>query len=304
MIPLDLELFLEALFARGKEGFITFTAKKRGQSTPSRHVRLGDRAGLQCAVADLLATNRLGWSAYVAIGLRRANLGRWRRGGDADLLALPALYADLDRPPDEALPQVQAYQPPPSCLVASGSGLHIYWWLQQPTTDFARAKRILRQLAADLDGDRTSLSQSMRLVASRNPKPGRNNARCRILTLSDRYCTLDDFRLPELRPQPRPFRRRRTSSSQHFHGQLNPLLVQRVTDELFRSYGAFHKRDSDWIGALCPCGHAQDSPGSHFFWNPRIGCGKCWGRHGVLRLVDMCEVLGIDPQSYGGVYTA
>ena len=163
---------------------------------------------------------------------------------------------------------------------------------------------MLRQIAADLNGDRTSLSQSLRLVSSHNPKPGRDNARCRIFTLSDRRCTLHDFRLPEPELQPRPAQRRRTSSAQHFRGQLNPLLVQRVTDELFRSCGAFHKRDSDWIGALCPCGHAQDSPGSHFYWNPRIGCGKCWGRHGVLRLVDLCAVLGIDPQSYGGVYAA
>jgi hypothetical protein len=71
---------------------------------------------------------------------------------------------------------------------------------------------------------------------------------------------------------------------------------------LYRDYGAQEQRRSAWIAALCPCGHARDSPGAHFFFNPIIGCGRCHGRHGALRLTDLCSILGIDAAAYGGVY--
>jgi hypothetical protein len=79
-------------------------------------------------------------------------------------------------------------------------------------------------------------------------------------------------------------------------------LIHAITAVLYRDYAAREQRRSDWLAALCPCGHARDSPGAHFFFNPTIGCGRCHGRHGTLRLTDLCSVLGIDAATYGGVY--
>ena len=75
-----------------------------------------------------------------------------------------------------------------------------------------------------------------------------------------------------------------------------------MTERLFRQYGAFQRQGSDWIGALCPCGHTDDHPGSHFFYNERRAIGNCFGRHGRLQLVDLCAAMNIDPREYGGVY--
>jgi len=77
-------------------------------------------------------------------------------------------------------------------------------------------------------------------------------------------------------------------------------LIHAITTVLYRDYAAREQRRSDWLAALCPCGHARDSPGSHFYFNPAIGCGRCHGRHGTLRLTDLCSVLGIDAATYGG----
>ncbi|MBC7870870.1 MAG: hypothetical protein H7Y09_08525 [Chitinophagaceae bacterium] len=55
---------------------------------------------------------------------------------------------------------------------------------------------------------------------------------------------------------------------------------------------------------LCPCGHARDSPGAHFFFNPTVGCGRCHARHGPLWLTDLCSVPGIDVTDYGGIYAS
>lgn len=301
MIPRDTERFIAWLLARRGDlaGHLTLTALRPGQPTPSRHVHLCDSARLQMDLHDLLRANRRGWGAFVGMAWRRHNLGRWRRGGDADLLALPVLFADVDRPPPEAMPKILAYQPAPSCIVGSGRGVHAYWKLDAPTSDFRRSKSILQRLAADLGGDHLALSQILRLPGSVNTKPQRGGALCRILHLEDNICTLDDFPEPQRTLSgPPPQNIIRT------HGRLNPALIQAVTDVLYARYGAFRRDNSAWIGALCPYGHAQDHPGAHFYWNPSIGLGHCFGRHHNLRLRELCEVLGLHPQDYGGVYAA
>src|SRR5690606_39223365 len=138
--------------------------------TPSRHVPVGDPARLARTLDRLRAANELGWGAYVAVATRKTDLGRWRRGGQDDLLALPALFADIDRPPEEVLPELRDFQPAPSCIVASGRGVHVYWLLATPTQDMHQAKRVLHGLAAALGGDVMSPAQSMRLVGTRNTK--------------------------------------------------------------------------------------------------------------------------------------
>ncbi|NJL94970.1 MAG: hypothetical protein HC915_15230 [Anaerolineae bacterium] len=82
--------------------------------------------------------------------------------------------------------------PPPSALVGSGRGLHVYWRIT-PTTDFATAGRALAGLVAHLGGDRTTVAQALRLPGSHNPKPSVDRP-CRLLWLAEeRRYTLDDF---------------------------------------------------------------------------------------------------------------
>ncbi len=116
--------FFQALFGPCQQGFVTLTAihPQGGRWSPSRHVPLQDSLALHQALADLSRANALGWGCYVGIGLRRADLGRWRRGGRADLLAVPALFADLDGSPEGARLRLSRIEPLPSCLVHSGHG--------------------------------------------------------------------------------------------------------------------------------------------------------------------------------------
>ena len=114
----DTLAFLEALFAPCEQGFLTFTAiHPDGQHpTPSRHVPVGDRACLTRTLERLTNANRQGWGAYVAVATRKTNLGRWRRGGLDDLLALPALFVDVDDPSPDTLERLQTAYPTPSCI--------------------------------------------------------------------------------------------------------------------------------------------------------------------------------------------
>ncbi len=285
--------FFDALFARCTAytaACLTLTAihPEGNHPTPSRHIPLADKAALHDALKQLDQANELGWGAYFAVGLRRPGLTRWQRGRAADVVALPALFVDVDDPSVEALTRLQGADPAPSCIVASGGGFHAYWWLDEPTTDLQTARELLRGLAAALHGDRLSVAQSLRVISSVNTKPSRGNARCRLMQLHDRRYALQNFSAYLPRPSPRLA----VQHSQLATPYVPPDdLIVRVTDALMQ-HGA--KLRGDWVNGACPFPerHRHEDRHHSFGFNKKTGYGFC---HvcGTLLLKDLCPVLGI-----------
>lgn len=296
--------FLNALYA-SVQGYITLTAihSNKKHLAPSRHLQLNDKVALESALECLREANQRGWGAYVSIATRKVDLGRWRRGARGDLLALPTLFVDIDREPEQAMNRLHAFPLSPSCIVRSGHGLHAYWFLSKPTTEFDLANRILRGLAGHLDGDTTNVVQMLRLPGSINTKPTRAGALCHIVELfSERRYHLTDFaeftsavHTRRLEGCPQDF------SRLAFNRDLNSALVQGIADCLLSEFHG-HVKANGYISALCPCGHCRDYPGSHFNFDTERAIGTCFGRHGRLLLKDLCELLRFDPASYGGLY--
>jgi hypothetical protein len=289
--------FLHPLFAACSPGYLTLTAiHPAGQhSTPSRHILLHNETALRTALADLRQANEMGWGAFFGVATRRQNLGRWRRGGQADLLALPALFVDVDAPLNEALLRVRAHDPPPSVLVSSGGGLHAYWLLDEPTPDWKQAKQALTHLQQQLDGDHASLAQSLRLPGSLNTKPQRDHALCQLLELHTARYPLAAF-LPATTISANRHARRPVPIA---HARTQPAsfadkarLIAEIEVVLLRDYGG-RWQSNGWLAALCPAGHAHDAPGKHFAFNPQRGVGVCLGRHGRMVLVELCQMVGI-----------
>jgi hypothetical protein len=285
--------FFDALLARCtdyRQTCLTLTAihPDGKHPTPSRHIRLDDKSALHDAFARLDATNALGWGAYFAVGLRRPGLTRWKRGGAADVLALPALFVDVDDPSAEALARLQCADPSPSCIVTSGGGYHAYWWLGEPTTDLNAARLLLRGLAAGVGGDRLSVAQSLRVVGSVNTKPSRGNALCHLIELNERHYTPDDFTAYLPRPAPRPTSQRIQSAAPYVPSND---LITRVTHTLLQRGGRLR---GDWVSGSCPFPehHKHSDRQPSFGFNTRSGYGFC---HvcGSLLLKELCPALGI-----------
>ncbi|MCA0453959.1 MAG: RepB family DNA primase [Chloroflexi bacterium] len=305
----DTLAFLDVLYGRcnslRSSACLTFTAIHPTEKypAPSRHILLSDRAALLNTLRRLSDTNVMGWGAYVAVGLRKPGLTRWKRGGLSEVAALPAFYTDIDGLADATLIRLREARLPPSVIVNSGGGLHAYWLLEEPTTDLQTARQVLHGLAQTFGGDHLSTAQSLRLPGTVNTKPERTGTRCHLIDLSDRRYSLSDFQIfAQLGSHSRGWQTTEQTVSQISNRNLNTELIQAITAALYREYAARERRRSDWIAALCPCGHARDSPGTHFSFNPTIGCGRCHGRHGTLRLTDLCSILGIDAAAYGGIY--
>lgn len=292
--------FFAALLARCSaypQTCLTLTAihPNGKQRTPSRHVPVNDIAALQDALKLLDAANCQEWGAYFAVGLRRPGLNRWQRGGTADVVALPALFVDVDDPSSDTLERLQSVSPPPSCMVHSGGGYHAYWWLDTPTTDLETARRLLRGLAAALSGDRLSVAQSLRVPSTMNTKPSRHHACCHLIELHERRYRLDDFTayLP-LPVSPAS----QCGTHRQAHRQVSPYipnldLIARVSNALL-ACGC--KLRGDWLNGACPFPerHKHNDQHPSFGFNSRSGYGFC---HvcGTLLLKDLCAALGIQP---------
>lgn len=301
--------FLHALYPPMQGGLLTLTAiyPNRQRFTPSHHIRLGDELALTDTLTRLLAANRAGWGAYLSVATRKADLGRWRRGGRTDLNTLSALFVDIDRRPESAQAQLRVAESPPSCLVHSGSGLHAYWFLQQPTNNFDLADYVLRRLAMLYNGDTTNVTGALRLPGSINTKPGRSGASCQVIELHpDRRYRLEDF--PAVIPPSDSRRQLKTVLDfntvqpipSHIPCPLNPNLIRAIVDRLLNDCEGYVKANG-YIAALCPCGHHCDCPGQHFNFDASRAFGTCFGRHGRLLLKDLCIALHVDPTDYGGL---
>ncbi len=284
--------FFTALLARCSDysqNCLTLTAihPDGKQRTPSRHISLDNPAALHEVLAKLDGANALGWGAYFAVGLRRLGLNRWQRGGTADVVALPALFVDVDDPSFGTLERLQSMSPAPSCIVHSGGGYHAYWWLDEPTADLELARRLLRGLAAALHGDMLSVAQSLRVPSTVNTKPARDKAQCRLVSLSDRRFTLRDF--AHFLPTCLAHAAKRSEHRSPYIPSTD--LIAQVANALL-ACGC--KPRGDWLNGMCPFPerHKHDDQHPSFGFNIRSGYGFC---HvcGTLLLKDLCPALGI-----------
>lgn len=224
------------------------------------------------------------------MGLRRKGLGRYRRGSADDVLALPALFVDVDDTSHCALQTLQDMQPQASCISFTGGGFHAYWILDEPLNDMTLARKLLRALAKATNGDFLSPVQSLRLIGTKNTKAHRKDALCHAIHLQDTRISVSDFAylLPTER-KPVQVRARQTGRSANY--RLNPDALQTVTDTFIR---LGYKQSGDWLSGACIYSqhhlHADAHPS--FGFNRHTGYGNCF-RCGSMLLKDIQVVLGI-----------
>jgi putative DNA primase/helicase len=132
-----------------------------------------------------------GGDIYFGVAPRATEKGRKTE----DCLALYALFADLDfkdfASEAHARERLAAFPLPPSAVVASGGGLHAYWFLQGPMylqgDGAQRAKENLRALATAVGGDLKSAEPAriLRLPGTFNHKPDYGEPRPVVLEFID-----------------------------------------------------------------------------------------------------------------------
>lgn len=172
------------------DGYVTLFSIDR---TPNRgrHTdwfTVDDVAGITDAAGNIADRD-----VWFGVATRREPLPYGARGGDTDCLAIPAVWLDIDiagpnhqdqyKLPvdvDQAWKIINAFSLPPSVVVDSGGGLHVYWQFDEPVlADDARS--ILARWAAtwakladsvDMRVDNVfDLARVLRMPGTNNHKP-------------------------------------------------------------------------------------------------------------------------------------
>lgn len=142
--------FADALFSGLEEGYI----ECRALPSRTRHfypVRQAD--GLAAFAREQQHEN-----VYIGVAARRDGSS----GTLENCHQLGALYVDIDfktSAEPEARAALTRFPFPPSMIVQTGGGLHVYWLLREPlaiTTEEPRARDALRRLATAVGGDRSA----------------------------------------------------------------------------------------------------------------------------------------------------
>jgi len=164
----------------------------------------------ETALTQAQRLNTEGYGIYFAPCLRSE-----KKGNAASAALLPALWIDIDCDGNEqqsakSLAKLKAFDPPPSGIIASGSGWHGYWLLEHPYKletegHKARASSLLEGLFKALDGDNAyvkSVASVMRLPGTINTKPERDNASVQVIDFyPERRYALKAFDWLILEPQ-------------------------------------------------------------------------------------------------------
>jgi len=159
------------------------------QST-SRWFQLIDDGKARSILRYAMRRNRQAESpdnVYVGINPR---CGFGKRG-DRNVAVFRALFADFDHgiTVDEALERIRAAGlPDPTLVIVSGGGVHVYWMLEEPTTDAAEWKARMAGIihAVNSDGSIGNPERIMRVPGGDNVKPEREGRpRCRVVQRND-----------------------------------------------------------------------------------------------------------------------
>lgn len=152
------------------------------------HARLFGTDEIEEAVEEAVRQNSIpGQNVYVGAALRKpTSAGRCY---DADFLAMPAYYADLDDPEASSKARALYQHCPPTLVVVTGrqpyTRAQCWWRLDEPDTDPVRARAQNAGLAAHLNGDASvrNVGRVMRLAGSIAwpVKPGRTIERTEIV---------------------------------------------------------------------------------------------------------------------------
>lgn len=123
-----------------------------------------------------------------------------RASGRDALRASVVCHVDCDGCGQEALDRLHARNVPPSVVVSSGGGLHLYFKLAEPTDDYERVELCNAKLAEACGGDKCwDASRILRLPGTTNWPDARKRARGRTPAPVETVLRGDaQYRLPEL----------------------------------------------------------------------------------------------------------
>jgi P4 family phage/plasmid primase-like protien len=133
---LQAEAFINALYGNAKRGYLSLWTL---EDKKTRWYPVNDQKSLIEEAMNLRETHNV----YFGVGVRKEDLGEFKRGKNEDVLLLPGVWVEIDLKsgvhaagnlPEEQDVQsiLETFPLEPSIINHSGGGLHCYWLFQEP----------------------------------------------------------------------------------------------------------------------------------------------------------------------------
>jgi hypothetical protein len=178
--------FLKHLYALLPGALVELRAIPNAKSSGSKPVRTFITKGNELTeFVDKFGARGTKYGVYFGVSKRQTKGGK-----KTDVLAAPALWADIDTVKDGLDTSTVAQtifklpdQIRPSACVMSGGGLHLYWFLDEPSCEEEAVEQGNRTLQTVFAGDNVAdITRILRVPGSYNTKRGAG-VKCEVLWL-------------------------------------------------------------------------------------------------------------------------
>jgi P4 family phage/plasmid primase-like protien len=206
------EAFINALYGNVEQGYLSLWTLEDKQT---RWYEINEVENL---VNDAMKL-RDSHNVYFGVGVRKENLGPFKRGKNEDVLYLPGVWVEIDLkagvhaannlPSEEDVQSIlDTFPLGPSIIIHSGGGLHVYYLFQEPARilsvqNMNSAERMLSRFqnvfirlarAKGFHVDNTSdLSRVLRIAGTFNRKAEPKPVKTQLFEPEQRYSIKDVF---------------------------------------------------------------------------------------------------------------
>jgi P4 family phage/plasmid primase-like protien len=279
---LQAEAFINALYGSVKRGFLNLWTL---EDKKTRWYAIDNQTTLIEEAMKLRETHNV----YFGVGVRKEDLGEFKRGKNDDVLSLPGVWVEIDLkngihaadnlPSEEDVQSIlETFPLEPSIINHSGGGLHCYWLFQEPAQLLSKqnmqsAERMLARFqnvfirlarAKGLHIDNTAdLARVLRVPGTFNLKGEPKPVKTAVFEPDRRYSILDLFEAITSIESTFPEEPRVKAARKEYEGEIpDAKHPERIVQEcqFIKDYLDHQEKAnySEWMAALSIAAHCEN----------------------------------------------
>ncbi|MGX1402384.1 P4 family phage/plasmid primase-like protein [Bradyrhizobium japonicum] len=288
---LQAEAFINALYGNTKRGYLSLWTL---EDKKTRWYPVNDTDRLVEDAMKLRESNNV----YFGVGVRKEDLGEYKRGKNEDVLYVPGVWVEIDlNGGDHAAGNLPTYEDAKSILETfpleasiinhSGGGLHCFWLFDTPVQILSKqnlqsAERMLARFqnvfirlarAKGLHIDNTAdLARVLRVPGTYNLKSNPKPVKTELFEIERRYALIDLFEAIESIESTLPEEPKEKAARKQYDGEIpDAKHPERIVQEcqFIREYLDHQETANyaEWMAALSIAAYCENGEGLVHDWS-------------------------------------
>jgi putative DNA primase/helicase len=235
---------LDKLYQRCAEGYLELRAIIEGNDDAKRKfLPLRDGWLINRKLIDGFCNKFGGRNIYFGVATRDGQGGKKQNVKD-----IPTVWADIDYkdiPAKEFKGKLEKFPFPPSVIINSGNGQHLYWILESPTQDGEQIEKINEWIMNELGGDKqaTEFARVMRLPDTTNHKY-EDQPLCKVIENNSNIYTFEE--LFERVPKKKKRFRRKSQPATGLGEDILEKQIAYIVDEIKKTGKIIYSEEENY----------------------------------------------------------